>query len=95
MESKEAYKARMDKQLKEWSIRIAQLKSKAELAETTIKAEYIRQVDALRARSEEAHAKLEELKKAGDEAWDTLKAGMEQAASDLKNAVNSAIEKFK
>jgi uncharacterized coiled-coil DUF342 family protein len=95
MESKEAYKSKMDAQLKEWSIKIAQLKSKAEVAETTIKAECLRQVDTLRVKSEEAHAKLEELKKAGDEAWDTLKAGLEKAASELKDAINNVVSKFK
>ena len=95
MESKEAYKSKMDAQLKEWSMKIAQLKSKAEVAETTIKAECLRQVDALRVKSEEAHAKLEELKKAGDEAWDTLKAGVEKAASELKDAINNVVSKFK
>ncbi len=95
MESKEAYKSKMDAQLKEWSTKIAQLKSKAEVAETTIKAECLRQVDTLRVKSEEVHAKLEELKKTGDEAWDTLKSGVEKAASELKDAINNAVSKFK
>jgi hypothetical protein len=51
MISKDAYKSKMDAPLKEWSTKIAQLKSKSEVAETTIKAECLRQVDALRVKN--------------------------------------------
>ena len=95
MESKEAYKAKIDAQLKEWSIKIADLKAKAELAEANVKVEYLKQIELLSARKEKAQAKLEELKIAGDEAWESLKAGMEKAVSELKDAINSAIAKFK
>ena len=95
MESKDVYKAKIDAQLKEWSIRIADLKAKAELAEANVKVEYLKQVEDLRTKKEEIQAKLEELKKAGDEAWETLKTGVEQAASELKDSINIAISKFK
>ncbi len=95
MESKDVYKAKIDAQLKEWSIRIADLKAKAELAEANVKVEYLKQVEALRAKKEEAEVKLDELKKAGDDAWEALKAGVEQAALELKDSINSAIAKFK
>jgi hypothetical protein len=94
MESKDAYKAKIDAQLKEWSIKIADLKGKAELVESNVKVEYLKQVDAMRAKKEETQAKLEELKKAGDDAWETLKAGVEKAASELKDSINSAISKL-
>jgi hypothetical protein len=95
MESKELYKAKINALLKEWGIRIADLKAKADLAEANLKVEYLKQVDELRAKKEEAEAKLDELSKAGDDAWDTLKAGVEKAASDLKDSVKEAIAKFK
>ena len=95
MDSKDEYKARIDAQLKEWSARIAELKAKADAAEAGLKAEYLQQVETLRLKKEETQAKFEELKKTGDEAWETLKAGMEHAASDLKTAINNAAAKFK
>ena len=95
MESKDVYKAKIDVQLKELSGKIAELKAKADLAEAQVKVEYLKQVDALRAKKEETQAKLEELKKAGDDAWETLKNGVEKAASELKDSINSAISKFK
>ena len=54
MISKDAYKSKMDAQLKDWSTKITQLKSKSEVAETTINAEYLRPVDALRIKTSEA-----------------------------------------
>lgn len=95
MESKDVYKAKIDAQLKEWSIKIADLKAKAELAEANVKVEYLKQIELLSARKEKAQAKLEELKIAGDEAWESLSKGMEKAVSELKDAINNAIAKFK
>jgi len=95
MDTKDAFNAKIDAQLKEWSTRIAELKARAELAEASVKVEYIRQVETLRIKREETQAKLEDLKNAGDEAWEILKAGVEQAAIDLKNSINSAVSRFK
>ena len=95
MESKDEYKAKIDEQLKEWSIKIAGLKIKAELAEAHMKIEYLKQVEALHVMKEKAQVKLEELKIAGDETWETLKTGLEKAASELKDSINSAIDRFK
>jgi len=95
METKDVYKARIDAQLKEWSAKIAELKVKAERAEADLKAGYLKEVEGLKVKKEALQLKLEELKKTGDEAWETLKAGMEHAASDLKTAINNAAEKFK
>lgn len=95
METKDEYKARIDAQLKEWSVRISGLKAKAEVAEAGVKSEYLKQVEALRLKKEETQAKLEELKKTSDEAWETIKAGVEHAAHDLKTAINNAVSKFK
>ncbi len=94
MSSKDVYKDKLDEQLKEWSIKIADLKIKAELAEANLRVEYIKQVEMLRVKKEEAEIKLDELKKAGDDAWETLKSGVDKAASELKYAINSAISKF-
>lgn len=95
MKSKDEYNAKIDSQLKEMSIKIANLKAKAKLVEADLRAEYFQEVEALRARKEAVQAKLEELKKSGDEAWEALRTGLEQAASELKDAINSAASKFK
>ena len=95
METKDEYKARIDAQLKEWSAKIAEMKAKADVAEANIKAEYQKQVELLRIKKAETQAKLEELKKTGDDAWETIKAGLDHAAHDLKTAINNAVSKFK
>jgi uncharacterized protein YfiM (DUF2279 family) len=42
-----------------------------------------------------AMKKLQELKGASTDAWDSLKAGSEAAWADFKNAVTAAKERFK
>ncbi len=95
MSSKDVYKEKLDEQLKEWSNKIADLKIKAELAEANVRVEYLKQVETLRVMKDETQEKLEELKRAGDDAWEILKAGVEKGASELKDSINSAISKFK
>lgn len=95
MEKKDAYKAKIDAKLKEFGARIDELKAKAEGAEAGAKVEYMKQVETLRRKKEAAQVKLEELKKAGDEAWDKLKAGVEHATAELKDAIHNARSKFK
>ena len=43
----------------------------------------------------EARTKLQELKTAGDEAWEDLKAEAETAWTELKAAFHESISKFK
>jgi hypothetical protein len=39
--------------------------------------------------------KLEELREAGDEAWEELKAGIENAWDDLRTAMQNALARIK
>ena len=44
---------------------------------------------------EKTHQKLDELKAAGDDAWEDLKAGMDSAKDSLGKAVDKAISRFR
>ncbi len=95
METKEAYKEKIEAQLREWGAKIEELRSKADQAKADAKIEYMKQVEELRKKRELAQGKLEELRSASDEAWDAIKVGVEKASADLKSAIDSAISKFK
>jgi len=49
----------------------------------------------LQTNTENTQAKLEELKSASDEAWETIKGGVEKASVDLKSAIDGALSEFK
>jgi hypothetical protein len=94
-DKRKAYEEKIDAQLKEWSAQIALLKAKADQAKADAKIEYYKTIEALQRKQNDAKAKLQELRTAGDEAWEDLKAGSEKAWSEIKTALHDATSRFK
>ena len=94
-DKRKAYEEKLDAQLKEWSAQITLLKAKADNAKADAKIEYYKTIEALQRKQNEAKTKLQELKTAGDEAWEDLKTGAEKAWAEVKTAFHDAISKFK
>jgi hypothetical protein len=94
-EKRKAYEEKLDAQLKEWSAQIALLKAKADNAKADVKIDYYKTIDAVQRKQEEARTKLQELKAAGDEAWEDVKKGAEKAWSEVKTAYHDAKSRFK
>ncbi len=81
--------------MKEWSSQIALLKAKADNARADAKIEYYKTIEALQRKQTDAKAKLQELRAAGDEAWEDLKASSEKAWVEIKAAIHDATSRFK
>jgi DNA repair exonuclease SbcCD ATPase subunit len=94
MSMKEAYEQKLQAQLDDWSAEIDKLKAKADSAEADAQLEYYKEIEELRSMQETASRKLAELKDAGDDAWEDLKAGMDSAWGSLGNALKSAASRF-
>jgi hypothetical protein len=94
-DKRKAYEEKLDAQLKEWNAQFALLKAKAENAKADTKIDYYKAIDALEHKRDEARTKLKELKTAGDEAWEAVKAGAEKAWAEVKTALHDASSKFK
>ena len=94
-EKRKAYEEKLDAQLKEWNAQITLLKAKAENAKADAKIDYYKSIEALEHKQGEAKAKLQELKTAGDEAWEAVKAGAEKTWAEVKTAYHDAASKFK
>jgi predicted nucleotide-binding protein (sugar kinase/HSP70/actin superfamily) len=92
-----AYEDMIDAQLKEWSAQIAllTLKFKADRTKAEVKIDYYKIIDAVQRKQEEARTKLQELKTAGDEAWEDVKKGAEKAWSEVKTVYHDAKSRFK
>ena len=83
MEKMEAHVGKMETQLRQWGAKLDELVVTAEGAGTEAKADYRKHIDDLKAKHQAAQAKLDELKAAGSEKWETLKAGVESAWNEL------------
>jgi len=95
MTKKEEYIDKLTTQLKEWNATIDHLASKVELQAMEHKIKLLRELDELRTRRLDAHARLRQLRGTTGDAWETLAAGMDKAWDDLKEAVHQTAEKFK
>lgn len=95
MSMKEAYVKKLQSELDEWGAEIDKLKAKADSAEADVQIEYNKKIDELKTMRDAASEKLSELQKAGDNAWEDLKAGIDSTWHSLGNAVKSTISHFK
>jgi uncharacterized protein YoxC len=95
MNTKELYKQKLQAQLDEWKADVAKLKAKTagEAADAQLLMQ--KQFSALEDHIEETQAKIAELADASEEAWESVKTGVESAWSSLKTAVSDAVAKFK
>ncbi len=94
-DKRKAYEEKLDAQLDEWNAQIALLKAKADKVKAEAKVEYYKTIEALQHKQDGAWEKLNELKTAGDEAWDDLKIGAGKAWAEVEAAFHEATSKFK
>lgn len=95
MSSKDAYRERLEAQLREWQAKIDVLKARADKAEADSRIAYGEQIDALQQRREEMQSRLAELRASGEDAWAEVKAGTESAWKDMDAAISRALERFR
>ena len=95
MEMKDAYQDKMNARLREWQAKIDALKARADQAEAEQKIQYYEEIESLRTKQQKVQQKLEELRSAGASAWEEVKAGVEAAWTDLEDAAQRAVDKFK
>jgi uncharacterized coiled-coil DUF342 family protein len=95
MSMKEAYEQKLQAQLDEWRAEIDKLKAKADGADADAQIEFYKTIDELRSMQKAATHKIAELKDAGDDVWEDLKAGIDSTWDSLGDALNSATSRYK
>ncbi len=93
MESKEVYQKKIETQLKKWKSRIDGLKTKVESAETGAKAKLHQQLEGLHDKRVKAEKLLEEVKSSGQEKWENVRVGIEDAWTMLSRTTKKTILK--
>ncbi len=95
MDIKEAYKQKMEAQLKEWNAHINLLEAKAENAGADLKVKYASELNELKTKQQNASKKLEALGEASGEAWEKVKESADHVWDDLKASLARAQARFK
>jgi hypothetical protein len=91
---KAAYQEKLEAQIKEWSAKLTEMKAKADKAGADAKIQMYKQIDQLQAQKETAQQKLSQIKTAGAESWEALKAGSEKTLGDMKKTWEAIKSKF-
>ena len=86
MENTQDKVGKLETQLKQWGAKLDEFVAKADRAGTTARIDNRRRIDDLKAKVQAAQSKLDEVRTAGSERWETLKAGVESAWKDLEIA---------
>ena len=95
MATREAYQKRIESHLKNWKAKLDQLKARVDQTEAEVKTKYHEQIEMLQGKREEVEKKLEELKDAGEGAWDNVKSGVEFAWNELRRTATNTVSKFR
>jgi predicted nucleic acid-binding Zn-ribbon protein len=95
MTKRDDYVRKMHAKLDEWNSDLDRLMAKADLVKVQARAEYQKQIQDLRLKCDDAGKKLEEVKRAREDAWEDLKDGLERASKALGEAFESAKSRFK
>jgi hypothetical protein len=77
---------KMEKQLKQWGAKLDDMVAEAEDASAEARRDYRKRIDHLKSKHQAAKLKLDELRAAGGDKWETLKAGIESAWEELEGA---------
>ena len=86
LNNRKAYEDKLEAQMEEWSADLARLKAKAKGAGAEGMIQLDRSLEAMKKGLAEAGAHLHNLKTAGDDTWEHVKAGTEKAWDELKAA---------
>lgn len=90
MESKEGYREKMEAKLAQWNAEMDKLSAKLSEAKADVKISYAEKIEEFMAKRDALKEQMDELRGSGDEAWQRIKIGVDNAASDLLKALDKA-----
>lgn len=88
MTTRNEYVAKMKTQIDDTNAQLDKLAVKSNSAKKEMQDKYKQEMADLRAQSKRASAKLEEVKEAGDDAWENMVEEMEKIGDAFKHSYN-------
>jgi len=90
LKNRKVYESNLEGQLAQWQADIDVLKAKAKRAEVQAAIEYDKTIDALQRQHSEARQHLANLRRAGDDTWEDIKASTDTAWKGFKALFQSS-----
>ncbi len=88
MSKRDAYIEKMKDQLDELNSKMSELEAKAQEAKDDARAKYKEEMKKLSKQSKLAVAKLEEIRSAGEDTWESMVTEMEKVRDAFKHSFN-------
>jgi len=95
MNNKKLYQQKMQAQLDEWQAEMDKLRARASKAGADGQIKMNKHLQSLETKAKGMRAKLSELAKTGEDAWQPLKESLDSAWDSLKAGGREAAAKFK
>lgn len=89
-----AHQGEMEAQLQEWGTKLDQLKAKADQAGADAEAHLNQKIEELGTKRDEMAQNLENLKNSSDDAWESIRAGLQSAWQEVNKGFEEATHKF-
>jgi chromosome segregation ATPase len=95
MTNKEAYLKKAHAKLDEWNADLDKINAKLSAADADARIKLNESIKALEAQRNEMKQKLDELERAGEDAWEDIRDGMESAWDRVALSIKDAMSRFK
>ena len=95
MPYKDAYVQKLHEKIDEWNAEIDKLKAKADKAKAESRLEFQKEIGTLQEKRKEVEKRLTKVRHAGEDAWQDLKSGAQNAWDAMEEALRSAKSKLK
>jgi len=95
MKERETYQQKMRQQFDEWNIELGKLRVRAISASVEVRDEMHEHIESLENRLKDGRDRLHRLNETTDEAWGSVRDGVETAWASLKTGFHEAAERFR
>ena len=95
MREKSAYVEKLEKKIEELDEQLHNLRKKAKMAKIDAEIDVTMKLEELKERRGDLMERLEGMRSATGQGWESLKEGIDKAYDDLKSAFHDAKSKFK
>lgn len=94
MTQRDAYKQKLEAEIDLILAKILEFKAKAKIAVADARIQATSTIQGLEQRLDVTKERLSELNSASDDAWESVKSGVEKAWGELRDAFTEAKERF-
>ena len=92
MASKEAYQQKLEAQIKEWDVKLEQLRAKAQMASAELRIKYENELEDLARQRKSMQKMFEEIGQHSEAAWQDVKDGAEKASARASQTLKAVYE---